>query len=87
MHDEILSHPFILAKKFNSNMHPTESRRSLGPISVDQVSPAILSATRDVAFVLERLVIKPAPEEVLNAVLDRAEHLEEQASGITVLEA
>ena len=87
MHDEILSHPFILAKKFNSNTHPTEFRRSLGPISVDQVSPAILSATRDVVFVLERLVIKPAPEEVLNAVLDRAEHLEEQASGITVLEA
>lgn len=62
------------------------SRRSLGSIPVDQVSPAILAATRDVAFALERLAIKPAPEEVLNAVLDRAEHLEEQASGISVIE-
>ena len=55
-------------------------------IPLDQVSPAVLTATRDVAFTLEQLSIEPEPEEVLKAVLDRAEHLEEQASGITVFE-
>ena len=75
-----------MAKKVSPNAHEMPSRRSLDSIPVDQVSPAILAATRDVAFALERLAIEPAPEEVLNAVLDRAEHLEEQASGISVIE-
>ena len=75
-----------MAKKVNPNPQELPSRRPLGCIPVDQVSPAVLAATRDVAFALERLAIKPAPEEVLNAVLDRAEHLEEQASGISVIE-
>ena len=75
-----------MAKKVSHNPQEMPSSRSPGSIPVDQVSPAILAATRDVAFALERLAIEPAPEEVLNAVLDRAEHLEEQASGISVIE-
>jgi|TARA_B100001778_G_C18575895_1_gene624910 hypothetical protein len=53
---------------------------------LEQVSPAVLTATRDVAYMLEQLCICPVPEDVLKAVLDRAEHLEEQASGITLFE-
>jgi hypothetical protein len=53
---------------------------------LEQVSPAVLTATRDVAYMLEQLCIYPAPEDVLKAVLDRAEHLEEQATGITLFE-
>ena len=34
---------------------------------------------------LEQLDLQPQAEEVLKAVLERAEHLEEQASGMTVL--
>ena len=75
-----------MAKKVSPNAQELSSKRPLGCIPVDQVSPAVLAATRDVAFALERLAINPAPEEVLNAVLDRAEHLEEQASGISVIE-
>ena len=75
-----------MAKKVSPNAQELSSKRPLGCIPVDQVSPAVLAATRDVAFALECLAIKPAPEEVLNAVLDRAEHLEEQASGISVIE-
>ena len=75
-----------MAKKVSPNAQELPSRCSLGSIPVDQVSPAVLAATRDAAFALERLAIKPAPEAVLNAVLDRAEHLEEQASGISVIE-
>ena len=75
-----------MAKKISNKAQKMPHRRSLDSIPVDQVSPAILAATRDVAFALECLAIEPAPEEVLNAVLDRAEHLEEQASGILVIE-
>jgi hypothetical protein len=39
-----------------------------------------------VAYTLEQLAIMPGPEDVLKAVLDRAAHLEEQASGITLFE-
>jgi hypothetical protein len=39
-----------------------------------------------VAYTLEQLAIMPGPEDVLKAVLDRAQHLEEQASGITLFE-
>lgn len=56
------------------------------PIPVEQVSPAVLTASRDVAFTLQQLSLDLDGEEVLKAVLDRAAHLEEQASGITVLE-
>jgi hypothetical protein len=53
---------------------------------LEQVSPAVLTATRDVAYTMEQLSIMPVPEDVLKAVLDRAEHLEEHASGITLFE-
>ena len=62
-------------------------RRSLSQqIPLEQVSPAILTASRDVAYTLEQLGLQPQAEEVLKAVLERAEHLEEQASGITVID-
>jgi len=35
---------------------------------------------------LQQLRLDPSAEEVLKAVLDRAAHLEEQASGITVFD-
>ena len=38
------------------------------------------------ADTLEQLDLQPQAEEVLKAVLERAEHLEEQASGMTVLD-
>ena len=64
-----------------------KKRRRRGPaIPLEQVSPAVLTSTRDVAFALQQLRLDPAPEEVLKAVLDRAAHLEEQASGITVFD-
>ena len=61
-------------------------RSTPSPIPVEQVSPAVLTASRDVAFTLQQLSLDLDGEEVLKAVLDRAAHLEEQASGITVLE-
>ena len=64
-----------------------KKRRRRGPgIPLEQVSPAVLTSTRDVAFTVQQLGLDPAPEEVLKAVLDRAAHLEEQASGITVFD-
>jgi len=64
-----------------------KKRRRQGPaIPLEQVSPAVLTSTRDVAFALQQLQLDPAAEEVLKAVLDRAAHLEEQASGITVFD-
>ena len=68
---------------------PAESKRKHNrsrSIPLEQVSPAVLTATRDVAYTLEQLAIMPGPEDVLKAVLERAEHLEEQASGITLFE-
>ncbi len=61
-------------------------RQKSRSIPLEQVSPAVLTATRDVAYTLEQLAIMPGPEDVLKAVLDRAAHLEEQASGITLFE-
>ena len=61
-------------------------RTSSHSVPLEQVSPAILTASRDVAYTLEQLDIQPQAEEVLKAVLERAEHLEEQASGLTVLD-
>ena len=64
-----------------------KKRRPKGsPIPLEQVSPAVLTSTRDVAFTLQQLQLEPTAEEVLKAVLDRAAHLEEQASGITVFD-
>ena len=61
-------------------------KRSSSSIPVEQVSPAVLAASRDVAFTLQQLSLELDGEEVLKAVLDRAAHLEEQASGITLIE-
>ena len=80
------SESLLVAKKSGSNTQGLRSRQEPASIPIDQVSPAVLTATRDVAFALERLAIEPEAEEILKAVLDRAEHLEVQASGISVLE-
>ena len=61
-------------------------QRSARVIPLDQVSPAVLTASRDVAYILEQFCFSPEPEDLLKAVLERAEHLEQQAMGITVLE-
>ena len=61
-------------------------RLSARVIPLDQVSPAVLTASRDVAYILEQFCFSPEPEDLLKAVLERAEHLEQQAMGITVLE-
>ena len=69
------------------NAGRNKKRRRRGPaIPLEQVSPAVLTSTRDVAFTLQQLRLDPSAEEVLKAVLDRAAHLEEQASGITVFD-
>ena len=64
----------------------TSKNRSPSSVPVEQVSPAVLTASRDVAFTLQQLSLELDGEEVLKAVLDRAAHLEEQASGITLIE-
>ena len=75
-----------MAKNVRSPAESKRKRQKSRSIPLEQVSPAILTATRDVAYTLEQLAIMPGPEDVLKAVLDRAEHLEEQASGITLFE-
>ena len=75
-----------MAKDAKQHSARRRRRASNHGVPLEQVSPAILTATRDVAFTLEQLDIQPQAEEVLKAVLDRAEHLEEQASGLTVLD-
>ena len=75
-----------MAKNVRSLAESKRKRQRSRSIPVEQVSPAVLTATRDVAYTLEQLAIMPGPEDVLKAVLDRAEHLEEQASGITLFE-
>jgi hypothetical protein len=75
-----------MAKNVRSLAESERKRQRSRSIPLEQVSPAVLTATRDVAYTLEQLVIMPGPEDVLKAVLDRAEHLEEQASGITLFE-
>ena len=74
-----------MAKPVGSKAESKRKRQKSRSIPLEQVSPAVLTATRDVAYMLEQLCIYPGPEDVLKAVLDRAEHLEEQASGITLL--
>ena len=65
----------------------SKKRRRRGPaIPLVQVSAAVLTSSRGGAFTLQQLRLDPAAEEVLKAVLDRAAHLEEQASGITVFD-
>ena len=75
-----------MAKKVRSPAESKRKRQKSRSIPLEQVSPAVLTATRDVAYTLEQLVIMPGSEDVLKAVLDRAAHLEEQASGITLFE-
>lgn len=75
-----------MAKNVRSPAESKRKRQRSRSIPLEQVSPAVLTATRDVAYTLEQLAIMPGPEDVLKAVLDRAEHLEEQASGITLFE-
>ena len=75
-----------MAKPVGSKAESKRKRQKSRSIPLEQVSPAVLTATRDVAYMLEQLCIYPGPEDVLKAVLDRAEHLEEQASGITLFE-
>ena len=75
-----------MAKRVKPKVESQHKRQKSRSIPLEQVSPAVLTATRDVAYMLEQLSIIPGPEDVLKAVLDRAEHLEEQASGITLFE-
>ena len=75
-----------MAKNVRSPAESKRKRQKSRSIPLEQVSPAVLTATRDVAYTLEQLAIMPGPEDVLKAVLDRAQHLEEQASGITLFE-
>ena len=75
-----------MAKPVRSKAESKRKRQKSRSIPLEQVSPAVLTATRDVAYMVEQLSILPGPEDVLKAVLDRAEHLEEQASGITLFE-
>ena len=75
-----------MAKDAGTQAENKKRRRRRPAIPLEQVSPAVLTSTRDVAFALQQLRLDPAPEEVLKAVLDRAAHLEEQASGIMVFD-
>ena len=75
-----------MAKDAGTKADKKRPRRRGPAIPLEQVSPAVLTSTRDVAFSLQQLRLDPAPEEVLKAVLDRAAHLEEQASGMTVFD-
>ena len=75
-----------MARDSGTRTGKASKRRSPSSIPIEQVSPAVLAATRDVAFTLQQLALELDGDEVLKAVLDRAAHLEEQASGITILE-
>ena len=74
------------AKEASPRAGQKSRRRRSRSVPIEQVSPAVLTATRDVAFTLDQLGLDPDAEDVLKAVLERAEHLEEQASGITVID-
>ena len=76
----------IMTRDSRTRTGKKSRKRSPSLIPVEQVSPAVLTASRDVAFTLQQLSIELDGEEVLKAVLDRAAHLEEQASGITLIE-
>ena len=75
-----------MAKNSETKAGAKAKKRASSSIPVEQVSPAVLTASRDVAYTLQQLSLELDGEEVLKAVLDRAAHLEEQASGITILE-
>ena len=75
-----------MAKEASPRAGQKSRRRRSRSVPIEQVSPAVLTATRDVAFTLDQLGLDPDAEDVLKAVLERAEHLEEQASGITVID-
>ncbi len=76
----------VMAKDAKQQSARRRRRATSQRVPLEQVSPAILTASRDVAYTLDQLDIQPQPEEVLKSVLERAEHLEEQASGLTVLD-
>ena len=76
----------MMARDAGTRAENKKRRRQGSTIPLEQVSPAVLTSTRDVAFTLQLLQLEPTAEEVLKAVLDRAAHLEEQASGITVFD-
>ena len=76
-----------MAKNAKHQREAGRSKQQIArPIPLDQVSPAVLTASRDVAYLLEQFNFDPEPEDILKAVLERAEHLEQQAMGITVLD-
>ena len=75
-----------MAKDASPRAGQKAKRHRYRSVPIEQVSPAVLTATRDVAFTLDQLGLEPDAEDVLKAVLERAEHLEEQASGITVID-
>ena len=75
-----------MAKDASPRAGQKAKRRPSRSVPIEQVSPAVLTATRDVAFTWDQLGLDPDAEDVLKAVLERAEHLEEQASGITVID-
>ena len=75
-----------MARDSGTRTGKQSKRHSSSSIPLEQVSPAVLTATRDVAFTLQQLSLELDGDELLKAVLDRAAHLEQQASGLTVLE-
>ena len=75
-----------MAKNSETKAGTKPKKRASSSIPVEQVSPAVLTASRDVAYTLQQLSLELDGEEVLKAVLERAAHLEEQASGITLIE-
>ena len=75
-----------MARDSGTSTGKQSKRRSSSSIPLEQVSPAVLTATRDVAFTLQQLSLELDGDELLKAVLDRAAHLEQQARGLTVLE-
>ena len=65
-----------MAKEASPRAGQKPKRRRSRSVPIEQVSPAVLTATRDVAFTLDQLGLDPDAEDVLKAVLERAEHLE-----------
>lgn len=75
-----------MAKNSETKTGAKAKKRASSSIPIELVSPAVLTASRDVAYTLQQLALELDGEEVLKAVLDRAAHLEEQAAGITLID-
>jgi hypothetical protein len=56
-----------MAKRVKPKVESQHKRQKSRSIPLEQVSPAVLTATRDVAYMLEQLSILPGPEDVLKA--------------------